>query len=368
MKLRSPATSVASSWIISRKPEMKGTTVRLGIFGGSFDPVHYGHLLLAECCREQCRLDQIRFIPAATSPLKRESQPVSAKARLEMLKLAIGGHPPFQVSDLEIERGGLSYTVDTLRSLQAEDTTRELYLLMGADAVAEFPKWKAPATICQLARLVVVSRAGSGEPDFDVLRNVVPNDELDQIRSRHVHMPQIAISSSEIRRRVCESRSIRFQLPRAVEKYIESHQLYAATTNRRANHPPSRSGQGNVNITEFIQDMVAQQNWRDLHALMLGMPFSGLVPPTQADLSGTLEAAGHRLWDHAVRHAEFATYFGPEAAPQETSEGHLWQAFPAEFQEWVAAGASGITQWQVDTYLSGAKLQYPPRHPQAPKP
>src|SRR5262249_53628533 len=106
--------------------------MRLGLFGGSFDPVHYGHLLLAECCRVQCRLDAVWFAPAAIPPHKQDQTLAPAVDRIEMLKLAIGGHEPFQVYTGEIDRGGLSYTVDTLKRLHAEDSSRELFLLMGA--------------------------------------------------------------------------------------------------------------------------------------------------------------------------------------------------------------------------------------------
>src|SRR5258705_13340871 len=106
--------------------------MRVGVFGGTFDPVHYGHLLLADCCREQLRLDQVWFLPAAVPPHKQERTLAPAVARAEMLELAIGGHEAFAVCRLEIERGGINYTADTLARIQAEDPTRELFFLMGA--------------------------------------------------------------------------------------------------------------------------------------------------------------------------------------------------------------------------------------------
>lgn len=202
------------------------TIVRLGIFGGSFDPIHYGHLILAECCREQHALDRVWFVPAAVSPHKIGAEPVSAAARCEMLKLAIGGHVPFDICKIEIERGGVSYTVETLARIQQNRSEAELFFLMGADSLADFGSWREPDRICKLAKVVVVSRPGSGDPDFDAIHDVVGEKVADEMRSLHVRMPQVEISSSEIRARVAGARSIRFQTPRAVEKYIETNKLY----------------------------------------------------------------------------------------------------------------------------------------------
>ncbi len=200
--------------------------MRLGIFGGSFDPVHMGHLLMAECCREHCRLDRVRFIPTAVSPHKVETHPAPAAARLEMLKLAVQGHAAFEVSDEEIRRGGVSFTVDTLRRTHAALPEGELFFLMGSDTLAEFDSWKSPAEICQLAQLVVVSRPGSPPPNFEVLAPLVTRRRIEEMQAYQVRMPQIDISSTEIRGRVATGRSIRFQVPRAVEKYIEAQRLY----------------------------------------------------------------------------------------------------------------------------------------------
>ena len=111
--------------------------MRLGLYGGSFDPVHYGHLLLAECCREQCRLDAVWFVPAAVPPHKQDATLSPANQRIEMLQLAIGGHESLAVYRGEIERGGVSYTVDTLEQLHREEPQRELFFLMGADSLAD---------------------------------------------------------------------------------------------------------------------------------------------------------------------------------------------------------------------------------------
>ena len=200
--------------------------MRLGIYGGSFDPIHYGHLLLAECCREQRELDQVCFVPAFQSPHKLDTEPVPAGTRCEMVELAIGGHAHFTLSSIEAERGGVSYMIDTLRALGAEHEHSELLLLMGADTLLDFPKWKSPDEICKMCSLVVVERPGVDKVSFEGLRGIASPERILQFEALIVRMPQIDISSSEIRERVHSKRSIRFQTPRAVEEYIRANQLY----------------------------------------------------------------------------------------------------------------------------------------------
>lgn len=200
--------------------------MRLGLFGGTFDPVHLGHLILAEFCREQCRLDEVWFVPAAEPPHKKRPDLTPPGQRVEMLRLAIGGHEAFSVCTREIERGGLSYTVDTLNAIAAEDAARQLFFLLGGDSLADLPHWREPARICELAVPVVVSRPGSPPPNYGALSALLTPQRLAEIRGHQVEMPQIGISSREIRRRVAAGLSIRYQTPRAVEKYIETAKLY----------------------------------------------------------------------------------------------------------------------------------------------
>lgn len=200
--------------------------MRVGIFGGSFDPVHYGHLLLAECCREQCRLDQIRFIPAATSPHKLGRQPTANEHRIEMLKLATGGHPQFEVSAMELERGGVSYTVDTLEALVAAEPEQQWVLLMGADTLADLPNWRYPQRICALAQIAVVERPQSPPAHLDVLRSLVAADRWGVAPPLRVRMPQFDISGTELRERSAAGQSLRYRLPPAVELYIATHRVY----------------------------------------------------------------------------------------------------------------------------------------------
>ena len=143
-----------------------------------------------------------------------------------MLHLATAGHEQFRISRWEIDRGGVSYTVDTLAHYRTEDPDGELFLLVGADMLHDLPHWYDASRVCELATVVGVGRAGVGEPDFACLAPVAPQERIDLFRRHQVEMPQIGLSSSEIRQRVAAGQSIRYRTPRAVEKYIETHGLY----------------------------------------------------------------------------------------------------------------------------------------------
>jgi nicotinate-nucleotide adenylyltransferase len=200
--------------------------MRVGVFGGTFDPVHYGHLLLAETCREQCRLDHVLFLPAAIPPHKQRWQLTPAQGRLEMLALAIAGHDAFAICEMEIQRGGVTYTVDTLTDLRAQRPPDDLFFLMGADSLRDLPTWRNAPRICELAVPVVVRRRDTPEPDFGTLAGLVSELRLQEIRRHQVQMPLVEFSSTAIRQAVAAGRTIRYQTPRAVEKYIETHGLY----------------------------------------------------------------------------------------------------------------------------------------------
>lgn len=200
--------------------------MRLGLYGGSFDPVHYGHLLLAECCRETLALDEVWLIPAARPPHKQSRVLAPEKQRYEMLELALAGHEQLRASKLELDRGGVSYTVDTLLSVRELAPGAELFLLMGADSLADLPTWREPRRICELSLPAVVRRGGSAEPDFEALRGVISDERLTAMRAAQVQMPLIELSSTDLRQRAASGRSLRFRTPRAVEKYIETQRLY----------------------------------------------------------------------------------------------------------------------------------------------
>jgi nicotinate-nucleotide adenylyltransferase len=200
--------------------------MRLGIFGGSFDPVHYGHLRLATECRAQARLDEVWLMPAAVQPHKPDGPQASGSDRLRMLELAVADVPGLSVSRIEIDRGRVSYTVDTLREIRAAHPRAELFLPMGADTLRDLPNWREPAEICRLATPLVVHRAGEPPPDFGVLAPLMPAERLQDIRAQAVEMPAVDVSSTEIRERVMRGDSIERMTPRAVAGYIALRNLY----------------------------------------------------------------------------------------------------------------------------------------------
>ena len=200
--------------------------MRIGIFGGSFDPVHYGHLLLAESCREQVRLDEVWFMPAAVPPHKQDQSRAADKHRVEMLQLAISGHDSFVLSTMELERGGVNYTYQTLEQIHEERAADELFFLLGGDSLVDFPTWRHPERVCERATLVVVRRPDAGKLDFQPLSGVVSADRLQQLQQHVVQMPLIGLSSTDIRARAGAGLSIRYRTPPAVAKYIETQRLY----------------------------------------------------------------------------------------------------------------------------------------------
>lgn len=201
--------------------------MRLGIFGGTFDPVHYGHLLLAECCREACGLDRVWFVPAAVAPHKQGREHSPAEHRVAMLKLAIGGHEAFEVCTLEVDRGGVNYTFETLEAIHFDRPDDELFLLLGGDSLADLPTWREPKRILELATPIVVRRPGAPPPEWSSLAGIASASRLSEFAQYVVSMPQIGISASDLRQRVASGRSIRYQTPRAVEMYVRQHGLYS---------------------------------------------------------------------------------------------------------------------------------------------
>lgn len=198
--------------------------MRLGVFGGSFDPIHLGHLAAAEEAAHRLALRQVLFMPARHQPLKEQAPRAADADRLSMLRLAIEGNPRFAVSMLELERPAPSYTIDTLRALHtAHGPGCELYLLLGIDAVNTLDRWREPAELLRLARLVVMSRSEAREPDWALLRAIDPAVEA---RVELLSVPDIDLSSRELRRRVGAGEPIRYQVSEAVRTYIEQRRLY----------------------------------------------------------------------------------------------------------------------------------------------
>ncbi len=202
--------------------------MKIGVWGGTFDPVHVGHLLIAERAREQFSLDQVRWIPAAIAPHPTLKQSTDQTHRLAMVQLAIGGNSSFVCDDRELRRGGKSYTIETLNELSTENPGSELFLLLGADSLHQFGTWKLPNQICSVANIVVVARGGQSPPDLPILNQFLPNPKsIAQLEQDHLlKMPQLELSSTEIRNRVRERKSIRYCVPAAVEAYISQHRLY----------------------------------------------------------------------------------------------------------------------------------------------
>ena len=185
----------------------------LAIMGGTFDPIHYGHLMAAEQVRHRFNCDKVLFIPAARSPHKTDSVISPAKHRLAMTRLAIASNSYFEVSTLEINRSGLSYTIDTIKAIKKIYCPKQLYFITGADAILGIAEWKNPEELLKLCYFVAVSR-----PGYDI-------DNLQQ-KIISIDIPALAISSTEIRRRVRAGEPVKYMLPESVEEYIKKQQLY----------------------------------------------------------------------------------------------------------------------------------------------
>ena len=192
--------------------------MRIGLLGGSFDPPHTGHLLVAGDAFEALALDRLLFIPAAVQPLKVGQIGATPAQRLEMVRRLIDGDPRFEADSVEIDRGGLSYTVDTLSTLVARWPGAELFWLVGADVSRTFGKWREPGRIAELATLVVMQRPGT---DLDDLGSAMPET------TRVLQTRRIDISSTEVRQRVAEGKSIRGFVPEAVAEFIADQALYS---------------------------------------------------------------------------------------------------------------------------------------------
>jgi nicotinate-nucleotide adenylyltransferase len=194
--------------------------MRLGVFGGTFDPIHIGHLILAESCREACALDRVLFVVAGAPPHKPgDRTPVSD--RLDMVRLAIAGHEVFKVSEIETKRPGPHYSYETLEALSKDHPNDDLFFLIGADSLVDLPQWRNPKRIAEIATLVVANRPGVAIPETPAFVSA-------SRPVQNVIMPDIGISSKDLRRRLAEGRSIRYQVPRGVESYIREQELYRA--------------------------------------------------------------------------------------------------------------------------------------------
>ncbi len=200
--------------------------MKIGLLGGTFDPIHFGHLRLAEEVREALGLEQVWFIPAGTPPHKRAEPHSPFRDRLELVRLAVADHPAFEVLDIEGQRPGPSYTVETLRQLHQRFPGREFYFLLGLDSFLELDTWYQYRRLPELAVLVVANRGLQGLKEaYPRLAEIFPEPSL-RARVLFQEITPLEISSTSIRRLCREGRSIRYLVPEAVRRYVEEHRLY----------------------------------------------------------------------------------------------------------------------------------------------
>jgi nicotinate-nucleotide adenylyltransferase len=211
-------------------PAQAPTPGSIGVLGGTFDPIHIGHLAAAEEVREALGLERILFVPAGIPPHKPDRVITAPHHRLAMVELAIAGNPAFGVSRVEIDRTGPSYTIDTLDALDAVKTGGELTLILSAESFRGLPSWHEPQRILATARVAIVPRGGLGPPGKRWLQEHFPGIEG---RIVELDAPRLRLSATDIRARVAAGRSIRYLVPDAVIGYIGDHDLYRDETWRK---------------------------------------------------------------------------------------------------------------------------------------
>jgi nicotinate-nucleotide adenylyltransferase len=199
---------------------------RAAVYTGTFDPVHLGHLILAEQCRDQAGLDEVWFLPSYHPPHKAAAAVTRFEQRCDMLELAVAGHPAFRIERVEKELPPPSYTAETLAELRRRHPGHEFALLMGSDGLPDLPSWYEPRRVVEQASLVVVPRPGVMLWTADRLARAL-GMPLEAVRLRYVACPMIEIASRELRRAVADGMSVRYLVPRAVEEYARDRKLYA---------------------------------------------------------------------------------------------------------------------------------------------
>jgi len=202
--------------------------MNIGVLGGTFDPIHMGHLIIAEEIRGQMGLAEVLFVPAGEPWLKVNNSISPAEHRVQMVRLAIADEPSFKLSTIEIERTGPSYTVDTIAQFKSQiGAGDKLFFILGWDNLMQLPQWREPSRLVQMCSLVAVPRVGYPSPDLNTLEGAIPGLSQSVIL---LNTPQIEISSSEIRSRVARGLSIHHLVPEPVEKYIREHNLYTKSS------------------------------------------------------------------------------------------------------------------------------------------
>jgi nicotinate-nucleotide adenylyltransferase len=191
------------------------SNMNIGLFGGSFDPVHLGHLLVAQAAREELGLARIFFIPAAQSPFKPDTRPAPAKERLRLLRLALAGQPHFEIDEQEIDRGGVSYTIETVRNYQSRHSNAQIFYLIGADHVPQLPTWREAHELAQITEFIVIPRPGQPTAEFPV-----------PFRGRALRGYPLGVSSSQIRERIRGNLPIDHLVKPEVAEAIRNNRLY----------------------------------------------------------------------------------------------------------------------------------------------
>ena len=203
--------------------------MKIGIMGGSFDPIHVGHLKVAEEMREKRRLDKVVFIPTNIPPHKAHRQLAAPRHRIRMVELAIADHPGFEVSRVEIDRAGPSYSIDTIDQLQEEwGDGHSIFFIIGADTLAELSVWRRPGELIEQADFLTAARPGTDMDFWDELSFTFTPEQVRRLRYGCVDTTPVDISSTDIRNRVRSERSIMGLVPPAVDEYIVRHGLYRA--------------------------------------------------------------------------------------------------------------------------------------------
>jgi nicotinate-nucleotide adenylyltransferase len=204
--------------------------MKIGVFGGTFDPIHLGHLAAARSIQSTLGLAKVIFVPAGQPWLKADMPVSPVRDRVEMVRLAVARRKTFELSTIEADRPGPSFTVDTMEVLQRQlGTDLDLFLLLGSDALEDLPKWKEPQRLIHLCQMVAFARPGHRLPAMESLEAAIPGVSL---RVLLVEVPQVNIRATEIRRRIAEGRSIRRLVPQPVEGYILEHGLYRGASHR----------------------------------------------------------------------------------------------------------------------------------------
>ena len=199
--------------------------MRLGIYGGSFDPLHCGHLLLAESARVEMKLDRVEFIPLGVPP-HRKNVRTDGELRFEMVRRAIEPYPEFTVSRVEIDSPEVSYTADTLARYRKACPNDELFFIVSSETFNDMPNWRRPGDVCRLASLIIAQRAGYPPPDFEAFLAFTTPERIEEFRRNVIETPLFEVSSTTVRQRIAEGRGARFLVPDAVLELIQENGLY----------------------------------------------------------------------------------------------------------------------------------------------